>query len=114
MDGDIKQMTASVDTGSAIGSPAISQTAFAESDEPEAQRKWSPIEAVMAEGVKKTEPMLRAWVEETLKANSFKAFAEKLETMELPKEFQEQLARSKVFCGLIGATQVQDETLRVK
>lgn len=109
MDGDIKKMTAPVDIGATISTPAISQPAFAESEESEAKKKWSPVEAVMQEAVKKTEPMLRAWVEETLKANSFKSFAENLETMELPSEFQEQLSRAKLFCGLIGATQVQDE-----
>lgn len=109
MDGDIKNMTQPNSAGQTISTPAISQPAFAESKENEALRKWSPVEEVMQDAVKKTEPMLRSWVEETLKANSFKSFAEKLETMKLPKEFQEQLSRAKLFCGLIGATQVQDE-----
>lgn len=109
MDGDIKNMTQPNIAGQTISTPAISQPSFAETEENEARRKWSPVEEVMQDAVKKTEPMLRSWVEETLKANSFKSFAEKLETMKLPKEFQEQLARSKFFCGLTGATQVQDE-----
>ena len=111
MDGDIKNMTPPNSAGQAISSPAISTPAFAEAEENEARRKWSPIEEVMQEAVKKTEPMLRSWVEETLKAEGFKSFAEKLETMKLPAEFQEQLTRAKLFCGLIGATQVQDEVI---
>lgn len=110
MDGDIKNMASPQPAGATIGTQAIQTPSFSENTpENEAKRKWSPIEEVMQEAVKKTEPMLRSWVEETLKAEGFKSFAEKLETMKLPVEFQEQLTRSKLYCGLIGATQVQDE-----
>ena len=111
MDGDIKQITSPQPAGATIGTTAIQTPSFSENTpENEAKRKWSPIEEVMQDAVKKTEPMLKSWIEETLKAEGFKSFAEKLDNMELPKEFQEKLARAKVFCGLIGATQVQDES----